>query len=62
MVPFRRRFRHNRGETPRHILQARLCAPTELSGALNEALDGLERVRRRCWFTEPQESRIKVTS
>jgi hypothetical protein len=49
-----------RGETPRHMLHARLCAPRELSGALNKALDGLERVRRRCWFTESKESRIKV--
>jgi putative DNA primase/helicase len=37
-----------------------LCAPSELSGALNKALDGLERVRRRCWFTEPLESRNKL--
>jgi putative DNA primase/helicase len=62
IVPFPKRFRHKRGEMPRHILQARLCAPTELSGALNKALDGLERVRRRCWFTEPIESRIKLKS
>jgi putative DNA primase/helicase len=60
IVPFPKRFRHRRGEMPRHILQARLCVHRELSGALNKALDGLERVRRRCWFTESKESRIKV--
>jgi putative DNA primase/helicase len=60
IVPFSKRFRHMRGETPRHILHARLCGHRELSGALNNALDGLERVRRRCWFTESKESRIKV--
>ena len=45
IVPFPKRFRHMRGEAPRHILQARWCAHRELSGALNKALDGLERVR-----------------
>jgi hypothetical protein len=60
IVPFPKRFRHMRGELPRHILQARLCAPRELSGAPNKALDGLERVRRRCWFTESKESWIQV--
>jgi putative DNA primase/helicase len=62
LLPFPKRFRHTQGETPRHLLHARLCTPRELSGALNKALDGLERVRRRCRFTESKESRIHVTS
>src|SRR5579864_3861141 len=39
IVPFPNRFRQTRWEAPRHVLQARLCAPSELSGALNKALD-----------------------
>jgi putative DNA primase/helicase len=50
IVPFPNRFRQTRRETPRRILQARLCARGELSGALNNALQGLERVRRRGSF------------
>ena len=60
IVPFENRFRHTRRETPRNILQARLCAARELSGALNKALDPLERVRRSCRFTQPKESRAAV--
>jgi len=60
IVPFPNRFRHTRGETPRSILQHQLCTRGELSGALNKALEALQRVRRRCRFTEPTESRIEV--
>lgn len=56
VIPLANQFRHTRGEIPRRILEARLCAPNELSGALNKALDGLERVRKRFRFTEPTES------
>lgn len=31
-----------------------------MSGALNKALEGLERVRKRGWFTEPSVSRALV--
>jgi len=57
IVPFPNRFRQTRREIPRRIIQARLCLPSELSGALNKALDGLERVRKRGWFTETKASR-----
>jgi P4 family phage/plasmid primase-like protien len=60
IVPFANRFRHTRREIPRRILEWRLCSPTELSGALNKALDGLERVRKCFRFTEPRESRAEV--
>jgi putative DNA primase/helicase len=60
LMPFPKRFRHTQGETPRHLLQARLCVPGELSGALNKALDGLERVRRRGRFTKSKEGRIQL--
>jgi putative DNA primase/helicase len=60
IVPFPNRFRHTQGETPRSILQNRLCTRSELSGAFNKALDALLRVRRCCRFTESRESRIAV--
>ena len=60
IVPFPNRFRHTRRETPRSILQGQLCKGSELSGALNKALEALQRVRRCCRFTEPRESRIEV--
>ncbi len=60
IVPFANRFRHIRGEIPRRILEARLSAPNELSGALNKALDGLERVRKGFRFTEPKDSQAAV--
>ena len=41
IVPFQNRFRQTRREIPRRMLEWRLCSPTELSGALNKALDGL---------------------
>jgi phage/plasmid-associated DNA primase len=60
IIPFKNPFRHTRLEIPRRILEARLCAPNELSGALNKALDGLDSVRRYFRFTEPKESRVAV--
>jgi P4 family phage/plasmid primase-like protien len=60
IVPFANRFRQTRREIPRRVLEWRLCSPTELSGALNKALDGLERVRKCFRFTEPRESRALV--
>ena len=60
IVPFPNRFRHTRHETPRSILQHRLCSLCELSGALNKALEGLQRVRRCSRFTEPRESRVAM--
>jgi putative DNA primase/helicase len=62
IVPFPNRFRQTRRETPRHMLQARLCGRVELSGAMNKALDGLQRVRQRGRFTEPKVSRAAVRS
>jgi putative DNA primase/helicase len=53
IVPFQSGFCQTRREVPRRILQWRSCSPTELSGALNKALDGLERVRKCFRFTEP---------
>ena len=60
IVPFANRFRQTRREIPRRILEWRLCSPMELSGALNKALDGLERVRKCFRFTEPRESRAEL--
>lgn len=60
IVPFPNRFRQTRRETPRHVLQARLCGRYEMSGALNRALDGLAQVRQRGRFTEPRASRAAV--
>jgi len=58
IVPFPNRFRQTRRETPRSILHHQLCTRGELSGALNKALDALQRVRRCCRFTEPTASRV----
>ena len=60
IVPFQNRFRQTRHEIPRRVLEWRLCASTELSGALNKALDGLERVRKCFRFTEPRENRAEL--
>jgi P4 family phage/plasmid primase-like protien len=60
IVPFPNRFRQTRRETPHRTLQARLCGQSEMSGALNKPLEGLERVRKRGWFTEPRASRELV--
>jgi putative DNA primase/helicase len=61
IVPFENRFRHSRSEVPRSLLQARLGGPWELSGALNKALEGLQRVRERRWFTESKRCRASLT-
>ena len=42
---------------PGDVLNARLAAPAELSGLLNHALDGLERIREQKGFTEPKSVR-----
>lgn len=48
IVPFERTFDANAPETiPRHVLDASLAEPCELSGVLNKALDALVEVRRR---------------
>ncbi len=60
IVPFQERFRQTRREIPRRILEWRLGSPSELSGALNKALDGLERVRKCFRFTEPGGSRAEL--
>jgi putative DNA primase/helicase len=60
IVPFPNRFRHTLRDMPRNILQRQLSTPSELSGALNKALEALQRVRRSCRFTEPTESRLEV--
>jgi putative DNA primase/helicase len=41
VIPFTEEFRGQQGETPRHILDAQLAAPQELSGVLNQALAAL---------------------
>jgi P4 family phage/plasmid primase-like protien len=60
IVPFASRFRQTRREIPRRILEWRLCSPMELSGALNKALDGLERVRKCFRYTESRDSRVEL--
>src|SRR5206468_1032561 len=62
IVPFANRFRHSRHETPRNVLQARLSAPWELSGALNKALVGLRGMRERSRFAEPKACQALVVS
>jgi putative DNA primase/helicase len=61
IVPFTRQFRHTHRETPRSELQFRLSATWEFSGALNYALDGLQRIRGRHRFTEPNNCRAAGT-
>jgi putative DNA primase/helicase len=62
IIPFTRQFRHTHRETPRSELQFRLSAPREFSGALNRALDGLQRVRERHRFTKPNDYRATVSN
>jgi putative DNA primase/helicase len=52
MIPFEAGFRNTRKEIPRSVLDRALSAPGELSGALNEALPALRRIRREARFTE----------
>jgi putative DNA primase/helicase len=47
LVPFPTDFRGQQGEVPRHILDAQLAAPQELSGVLNRALAALPSVLGR---------------
>jgi putative DNA primase/helicase len=54
VVPFNRTFRGLRNEIPRNVLDARLAAPRELSGALNKALVALKRLRIAGKFTETE--------
>ena len=54
IVPFGRRFRGRSAEVPMDRLISRLTRPEELSGALNKALDALDRLRRRKGFTKPE--------
>jgi putative DNA primase/helicase len=54
VVPFNRNFRDTKVEIPRGILDAQLSTPTELSGALNKALDSLKRVRAAGRFLESE--------
>ena len=61
MIPFPNRFRHTRSEAPRSILQHKLSNEYELSGALNKALDALERLRGTCRFTRPKTSTEALT-
>jgi P4 family phage/plasmid primase-like protien len=60
IVPFANRFRQTRREIPRRILESQLCSPKEMSGALNKALGGLERVRTCFRFTESRDSRAEL--
>ena len=60
IVPFERRFRGADGEIPRSELDAMLADPKELSGLLNRALDGLDRLWERGAFTETDETRAAL--
>ena len=53
-MPFSRRFRGENGEKKMDELLYELTRPNELSGVLNKALDGLDRLRREGHFTEPE--------
>jgi hypothetical protein len=52
LIPFERRFRGSNRDMPRGVLDARLSAPQELSGALNRALPALRRLRKSNHFSE----------
>ena len=57
VVPFEKTFRGTNQEAPRHILDAQLSNPRELSGVLNRALVGLQHVSSNHGFSEPQSVR-----
>ena len=57
LIPFERRFRGSRRDTPRSVLDAALSAPDELSGALNLALPALRRLRNANRFSETKSVR-----
>lgn len=60
VIPFDREFRGTEKEIPRSVLDARLSAPEERSGALNNALHGLKRLRERGRFSESQTTRTAL--
>ncbi|MEO2045363.1 MAG: phage/plasmid primase, P4 family, partial [Pirellulales bacterium] len=47
VIPFTNRFRGRANEIPKEQLDKKLASPTEQSGLLNAALDGLDRIRKR---------------
>ena len=53
VLPFDRTFSPNE-QIPRHILDAQLQSPDELSGMLNRALEGLRRVQSQKGFSQPE--------
>ncbi len=55
ILPFMQRFRDTASED-RHLID-KLSTPRELSGLLNRALDGLERLRRKGSFTSSETTR-----
>ena len=57
IVPFEKRFRGEAGEVPRSVLDKQLADPKELSGLLNLALDGLDRLRRTGRFSQSMSTR-----
>jgi putative DNA primase/helicase len=55
VVPFDAKFRGTKVEIPRHELDQRLSAPSELSGLLNQAVTAWQRVQARgCRLAEPE--------
>ena len=60
IVPKHTRFRGTAREINRLELDAGLAEPSELSGALNQALDGLDRLRRRGRFGNPSSVRAAL--
>ena len=53
VIPFDHTFGPD-DQIPKDVLDVRLQAPSELSGMLNKALDGLRRVQRQRRFSEPE--------
>jgi putative DNA primase/helicase len=60
VIPFNRSFRNTEQEIPRSILDARLAAPRELSGALNKAITALRQLRASGRFTESETTRAAL--
>ena len=57
IVPMEKRIRTTGAEMPQEVLLAKLREPQELSGALNQALEGRARLTRNKRFSEPPRSR-----
>jgi putative DNA primase/helicase len=57
LIPFERRFRGAVGDIPRSHLDHKLSAADEMSGALNQALPALRRLRKNNRFSETQSGR-----